>query len=89
MLDVVEGIGRVDRKANENDMCFAVGQWAQALVVFLSSGIPEGQLYRLAVYSAVGDVVFKDGWDISLGSNVSRGVSWVVEGDIPLESNLG
>jgi hypothetical protein len=45
---------------------FGVGEGAQALVVFLASGIPEGELHGFAVYSTVGDVVFEDGWDVAL-----------------------
>lgn len=45
-------------------MGFGVGERTQSLVIFLASGIPEGELNRLAVYSAVGDVILKDGWDL-------------------------
>lgn len=71
MLDIVEGVGRVDREANEDNVCFAVCKRAQTLVIFLASGIPQGQLNGLAVYSAVGDVVFKNCWDIPLRDGVS------------------
>ena len=65
VLDVIEGVGRVDAEADEDDVRFGVGEGAQALVVFLAGGIPEGELHRFAVYSTVGDVVFKDGWDVA------------------------
>ena len=71
MLDIVEGVGRVDREANEDNVCFAVCKRAQTLVIFLSSRIPQSKLYGLAVYSAVSDVVFKNCWDISLRGGVS------------------
>ncbi|KAJ8112642.1 hypothetical protein OPT61_g5031 [Boeremia exigua] len=48
VLDILKRVGRVDGKANEDDMCFA------------------SQLDRLAVYSAVCDIVFKDGGDVAL-----------------------
>jgi hypothetical protein len=57
----------------------------------LAGGIPKGELDRLAVYSAVGDVVFEDGGDISLWSDALGGYTldggW--DGDIQLENTRG
>ena len=66
MLDVIEGVGGVDAEADEDDVRFGVGKGTEALIVFLAGGIPKGELYGFAVYSAVGDVVFKNGWDVAL-----------------------
>lgn len=85
MLDVIEGVGRIDAEANEDNVSLGVGEGTEAFVVFLAGGIPEGELYGLAVYSAVGDVVFENSWDVALCF-----VSWmrrsVTCGDVQLES---
>lgn len=66
LLDVVERIGRVDGKANQNDVGVGVGQRAQAVIIFLAGGIPQGELDVLAIDLDVGDVVLKDGRDVDL-----------------------
>jgi hypothetical protein len=66
VLDVIEGVGGVDGEADKNYMGFAVGEGTKALVVFLAGGIPQRELDGFAVYSTVGDVVFKDCWDVAL-----------------------
>jgi hypothetical protein len=43
-----------------------VGERAEAVVIFLASSIPEGELYVLAIDLNVGDVVLEDGWDVDL-----------------------
>lgn len=90
VLDVIEGVGRVDAEADEDDVRFGVGEGAQALVVFLAGGIPEGELHGFAVYSTVGDVVFEDGWNVALSKlekedTLQRPVTCL--GILQLESN--
>jgi hypothetical protein len=48
----------------------------------LAGGIPKGELDRLAVYSAVGDVVFEDGGDISLWSDTLGGYMLDADGTV-------
>lgn len=40
LLNIVERVGRVDGKANEDDVRVGIRQWTQSIVVFLASGIP-------------------------------------------------
>lgn len=40
LLDVIKGIGRVDGKADENDVGIRVGERTEAIVIFLAGGIP-------------------------------------------------
>ena len=47
-------------------MRLAVGEWPEALVVFLAGCVPKSELYRFAVYTAVGYVILKDGRDVAL-----------------------
>jgi hypothetical protein len=68
LLHVVEGVGRVDGEADEDDVRIGVGERAQAVVVFLAGGIPQGQLDVLAIDLDVGDVVLEDGGDVDLAS---------------------
>lgn len=55
-------------------MGLGIGQGAQTLIVFLAGGIPEGELDGFAVYAAVGDVVFKDGRNLSAVSSRGRSI---------------
>jgi hypothetical protein len=66
LLDVVKRIGRVDGEANQNNVRVGVGERAETVVIFLASGIPEGELDVLAVNLDVGDVVFENGGDVDL-----------------------
>jgi hypothetical protein len=68
LLHVVEGVGRVDGEADEDDVRIGVGERAQAVVVFLAGGIPQGQLDVLPIDLDVGDVVLEDGGDVDLAS---------------------
>jgi hypothetical protein len=40
LLDVVEGVGRVDSEADQDDMGIGVGERSETVVIFLSSRIP-------------------------------------------------
>jgi hypothetical protein len=66
LLDVVERVGRVDGEADEDDVRVGIRERAQAIVVLLTCGIPEGQFDVLAVNLDVGDVVLEDRGDVDL-----------------------
>jgi len=66
LLYVVERIGRVDGKADEDNVGVGVGERAETVVIFLAGGIPEGELDVLAIDLDVGDVVFEDSGDVDL-----------------------
>jgi hypothetical protein len=66
LLDVVERVRRVDSKANQNDMRVRVGQRTEAVVIFLASSIPKGELDVLAINLDIGNVVLEDGGDVDL-----------------------
>ena len=65
-LDVVERVGRVDGEANEDNVRVGVRERAETVVIFLTSGIPEGKLYVLAIHLDIGDIVLEDGGDVDL-----------------------
>lgn len=66
VLDVGEGVGRVDGETNEDHVGFGVGEGSEALVVFLAGGVPEGELDGFAVDAAVCYVVLEDSGYVSL-----------------------
>lgn len=66
LLDVVERIGRVDGEADEDNVRVGVGEGTESVVVFLSGGIPKGELDALAIDHDVGNVVLEDGGDVDL-----------------------
>lgn len=66
LLDVVEGIGRVDRKADQDDVGVRVGEGTETVIVFLASSIPQGEFNVLVVNLDIGDVVLEDGGDVDL-----------------------
>jgi hypothetical protein len=66
LLHVVQGVRRVDGEADEDDVRVGIGERAEAVVVFLAGGIPQGQLDVLAVDLDIGDVVLEDGRDVDL-----------------------
>jgi hypothetical protein len=66
LLDVVKRIGRVDGEANQDNVRVGVRKRAETVVIFLASGIPEGELDVLAVHLDIGDVVLEDGGDVDL-----------------------
>ena len=66
LLDVVKRVGRVDGETDQDDMRVRVGERAQSVVIFLTSGIPEGELDVLAIDFDIGDVVLEDGGDVDL-----------------------
>lgn len=70
LRDILEGIGRVDRKAHEDDVGVGIREGAQAVVVFLAGRIPQGQLHLFAIYLDVGDVILEDGRHVHLGELV-------------------
>lgn len=66
--DIFKGIGAIDGKADEYDVCLWVGERAQSVVLFLSSSIPQRQLHHLASWRVrrVGNVVLKDSGHVFL-----------------------
>jgi hypothetical protein len=68
LLHVVQGVGRVDGEADEDDVRIGVGERAKSVVVFLASGVPQGQLDVLAVDLDIRHVVLEDGGNVDLTS---------------------
>jgi hypothetical protein len=66
LLDVVQRIGRVNCEADEDNVGIGVGEGAETIVILLACRIPEGEFDMLAINLYIGDVVFKDGWDVDL-----------------------
>lgn len=69
LLDVVEGVRGIDGEADQDNVGIGVREGAKAIVIFLTSGIPEGELDVLAIDLDVGDVVLEDGGDVDLGES--------------------
>jgi hypothetical protein len=66
LLNVVQRVWRVDSEADEDDMGVRVTEWAESVIIFLTSRIPQGQLDMFTVNVNVGDVVFEYGGNIDL-----------------------
>jgi hypothetical protein len=66
LLNVVEGVRRVDSEADQNDMRVGVRERAKTVVILLASSIPKGQLNVLAIDFDIGDVVLEDGGNVDL-----------------------
>ena len=66
LLYIVERVGRVDGKANKDNVGVGVGERAETVVILLTSGIPEGELDVLAIDLDIGDVVLEDSGDVDL-----------------------
>jgi hypothetical protein len=62
--DVLERGRRDDGEAHQKDVRLRIGQRAQAVIILLSSGIPEAKIDGLVVDHDVGAVVVKDSGDI-------------------------
>lgn len=74
LLDVVEGVGRVDSEADQDDMGIGVGERSETVVIFLSSRIPQRQLNVFSINLDICDVVLEDSWDVDLdASRISSG----------------
>ena len=76
LLDVVKRIGRVDGEANQDNVRIGVGERAETVVIFLASGIPEGELDVLAINLDVGDIVLENGGDVDLWKRELVGGLW-------------
>lgn len=72
LLYVVERVGRVDGKANQDNVGVGVRERAETVVILLAGGIPEGELDVLAVDLDVGDIVLEDSGDIDLRGGQSQ-----------------
>ncbi len=73
LLYVFEGVRGVDGEADENDVGVGVGERAEAIVILLTSGIPQGEFDRLAVDLHVCDVVLEDRRDVDLSLDIVDG----------------
>lgn len=73
LLDVVEGIRRVDREANKDDVRVGVTERSETIIIFLAGGIPKRQLDVLAIHIDVGDVVLEHGRYIHLSHARQQG----------------
>lgn len=73
--DVVQRVGTVDGEADEDEIGFRVGQWAQPVVFLLAGGIPQRELDRLTggLVRRVGDVILEDGRDVFLEGDGRHG----------------
>lgn len=69
LLNVVQRIWRINGKTNEDDVGVWVAEWAEAVVVFLTGGIPQRELDVFSINLNVCNVVLKDGRDINLVEN--------------------
>lgn len=69
LADVVEGIRRVDGKANQDDVGVGVRKGTETIIVFLASRIPKRELNVLPINLDIGNIVLEDGRNIDL--NVS------------------
>lgn len=67
LLHVVQGVGRINAEANENNAGVGVRKGTQAVVVFLASRIPESKLNTASVNFDIGNVVFKNSGQVNLG----------------------
>lgn len=68
--DVVETGRRNNAEADKEDVGLRVAERAQAIVVFLASGIPKSQADRFVVDHDTRRVVVKDGRDVLAGEGV-------------------
>jgi hypothetical protein len=66
LLNVIQGVGGVDREADEDHVRIGVRQRAETVVVLLTSRIPQRQLDVLAINLDIGDIVLEDSGDIDL-----------------------
>lgn len=76
LLYVVERVGRVDGKADQDNVGVGVGERAETVVILLAGGIPEGELDVLAIDLDIGDIVLEDGGDVDLHGSVLVGALW-------------
>ena len=53
-------------------MRIGVGQRAEAIVIFLTSRIPKGQLNVLSIDLDIGHIVLEHGGDVDLGYSCQR-----------------
>jgi hypothetical protein len=66
LLDVIQRIRGVNRKADEDDMRVGVRQGTESVVVLLSGRIPESELDVLTVDFDVRDIVLEHGRHVHL-----------------------
>lgn len=61
-----------DGEDDEKNIAVGVGQWSEAVVLFLSGGIPESEVDHFAVDFHGCSIVIKDGGDVFGGEFVLR-----------------
>jgi hypothetical protein len=66
LLDVIKGIRRIDREANQNDVGVRVGERTESVVVFLTRRIPKSEFNVLAINLDIRDVVLENSGDVDL-----------------------
>lgn len=66
LLNVIQGVGGVDRETDKDHVGIGVRERAKTVVVLLTSRIPKSQLNMLSINLDVGDIVLENGWDIDL-----------------------
>ena len=73
VLDVHQACWIVNSKADEEDVGFWIGQGAQAVVIFLASRVPKGELDQFILVGHRCLVVFEDCWDVGLFAERKKG----------------
>ena len=66
LLYIVELVGRIHSKTNQDDVGIWIGQRAEAIVILLTRGIPERQFNVFAIDLNIGDIILEDGGDVEL-----------------------
>jgi len=66
LLHVVQGIGRVNGEANQDNMGVGIREGAETVIILLTGRIPQGELDVLSVNVDIGDVVLENGRDVDL-----------------------
>ena len=72
LLYIVERVGRIHGKTDQDDVGIWIGQRAEAVVIFLTRGIPERQFNVFAIDLNIGDIILEDGGNVDLDDNTFR-----------------
>jgi len=72
LLNVLEGIGGIDRETNEDDVGIRVRERTETIVIFLTGSIPQRELNVFTIDFYIGDVVLENSRDIDLGESALR-----------------
>lgn len=66
LLHVVERVGRVNRKADEDDMRVRIRERSQSVIVFLTRSVPESELDVSAIDIYLCHIVLEDSRHVNL-----------------------